>query len=180
MPTETFGDHLTLEVGDQTLELDYLGINHSAGNIFIYAPKQKLLMLVDVVFPGWSMFRDLALAEDVPGFIQAHDATLAYDFDTFVGGHLTRTGTREDVEIQREYVMDMVANATQALQTVDFFAIGMEVGFENQWLLFESYLNALTDMCADLTLEKWGDQLGGADIFTPSHCFQIIASLRIE
>lgn len=37
----------------QELRLDYRGPNHSEGNIFIWAPKQKLLMLVDVIFPGW-------------------------------------------------------------------------------------------------------------------------------
>jgi glyoxylase-like metal-dependent hydrolase (beta-lactamase superfamily II) len=46
LPTLTFHDTYTLTVGDQTLVLDYKGVNHEAGNIFIYAPKQKVLMLV--------------------------------------------------------------------------------------------------------------------------------------
>jgi hypothetical protein len=51
-------------------------------------------MLVDVVFPGWVPFAYLGLAEDVFGYVQAHDIALNYNFDTFVGGHLTRLGTR--------------------------------------------------------------------------------------
>ena len=78
LPTETFADAYTLEVGDQVLELDYLGPNHAPGNIFIYAPEQKTLMLVDVVFPGWAPFKDLALAMDIPGYIAAHDEVLTY------------------------------------------------------------------------------------------------------
>jgi hypothetical protein len=57
---------------------------HESGNIFIYAPNQKVLMLVDVIFPGWTPFKDLAMAQDVPEFIAAHDKVLEYDFDTFI------------------------------------------------------------------------------------------------
>ena len=53
VPTQTFVDSLPLSVGSQTLQLDYLGVNHEPGNIFIYAPAQKVLMVVDIVFPGW-------------------------------------------------------------------------------------------------------------------------------
>lgn len=179
-PDITFSDRFTLSVGNQTLQLEYRGPNHEPGNIFIYAPKQKVLMLVDVIFPGWSPFKELALAEDVAGFIAAHDEVLSYDFDHFVGGHLNRLGTREDVEMQKEYVLDMQANGAAALAEVDFNAIAAEVGFENQWLLFNSYFDALSQNCADKTLEKWGDRLGGADVFTFGHCGKIIESLRID
>ena len=152
-PTVTFEDDFTLSVGSQTLELQYPGPNHQPGNIFIYAPKQKVLMVVDVFFPGWSPFKDLAVAESVPGYLSIHDATLAYEFDTLISGHLTRLGTREDVTIQREYLLEMQANAAQALQTIDFSAIAEQTGFENLWLLFDTYLGAVAQECADLTLE---------------------------
>jgi hypothetical protein len=65
-------------------------------------------MLVDIVFPGWVPFVYLAIAEDVADFIKAHDIVLNnYDFDTFVGGHLTRLGTRDDVVTQQEFVSDL-------------------------------------------------------------------------
>ena len=37
IPTVTFSDNFTLEVGNQTLELSYMGPAHEPGNIFIYA-----------------------------------------------------------------------------------------------------------------------------------------------
>ena len=83
VPTVTFSKNYTLTIGNQTLKLDYYGNNHLPGNIFIYAPKQKVLMLVDIVFPGWVPFPYLAIAKDVAGFIKAHDIALDnYDFDT--------------------------------------------------------------------------------------------------
>lgn len=179
-PTVTFSDTYTLRVGNQILELEYKGSNHEPGNIFVYAPRQKVLMLVDVIFPGWVPFKKLAIAEDIPGFIKAHDEVLSYDFDTFIGGHLTRLGTREDVEIQREYVLDLQNNSAAALQTVDFFAIANKTGYENKWLLFDTYLDAVAKECTDSTLKKWNGRLGGADVFTYDHCWVMDMSLRID
>jgi len=179
-PTITFSESYTLEVGSQTLELDYKGANHNSGSIFIYAPEQKVLMLVDVIFPGWSPFKDLAVTTDVNGFVKAHDDVLSYDFDIMVTGHVGRLGTREDVETQKEYVLDMQANAAQALQTVDFNAIAADVGYENLWLLFDTYLDAVSQECTDLTLAKWKGRLAAADVFTSSHCFKLSESLRID
>jgi glyoxylase-like metal-dependent hydrolase (beta-lactamase superfamily II) len=180
VPTVTFEDKYTLEVGSQTLELEYHGTIHTPGNIFIYAPQQKVLMLVDVVFPGWVPFKDLALAEDVPFFINAHDKILEYDFETFIGGHLTRLGTPEDVKIQQEYFDDIQKNAATANQQVDFMAIGQEVGFENIWLVFQIYADAVTQQCTDDTVPDWIDRLGGADLFTYDHCWKISESQRID
>ena len=76
IPTVTFSKNYTLQIGNETLNLDYYGVNHLPGNIFIYAPKQKVLTLVDIIFPGWVPFPYLALAKDTAGFIQAHDIAL--------------------------------------------------------------------------------------------------------
>jgi hypothetical protein len=63
-------------------------------------------MLVDIIFPGWIPFPYLAIAKDTAGFIEAHEIALNnYDFDTIVAGHLTRLGTRADVEAQREFCL---------------------------------------------------------------------------
>lgn len=180
LPDITFKKRFTLRRGEQVLELDYRGANHEPGNIFIYAPRQKALMLVDVIFPAWVPFAELALAEDIPGYFEAYDQVLSYDFDTFIGGHLTRLGTRADVETAREYVLDVRANAAAALQQVDFFTIAQETGFENQWLLFDTYLDAVAQTCAEATVSEWSGRLAGVDIFTFSHCWVAMESLRIE
>jgi len=180
IPTVTFEDKYTLEVGNQKLELAYYGPMHEPGNIFIYAPNQKVLMLVDVIFPGWTPFKDLALAQDVPEFIAAHDKVLEYDFDTFIGGHLTRLGTPEDVQIQKKYFQDIQTSAAKANQEVSFMAIGQEVGFSNPWLVFQIYADSITQQCTDEIVPKWIDRLGGVDLFTYDHCWKISESQRID
>ncbi len=180
LPTVTFADRYTLRVGNQTLELEYRGVNHEPGNIYIYAPGQRTLMLVDVIFPGWVPFKNLAMSEDALGWLAAHDEVLSFDFDTYVGGHMNRLGTRADAEVQHEYMHDVWSNAASALQTVDFMSIAQETGFENPWLLFDTYLDAVAARCSQLTLEKWRGRLGAVDVYTEDQCFMAIMSIRID
>lgn len=184
VPTVTFSDSYTLEVGSQTLELSYQGVNHEPGNIFIYAPAQKVLMVVDIVFPGWTPFPDLALAEDVDGFLAAHDQILDFDFDTYIGGHLTRLGTREDVEIQQAYFQDIVQAAGAANAAMDPGAAFGEAqargGANNPWAFVKILFDGVAQQCADEVVPKWQDRLGGVDVFTFDHCWQISEHQRID
>ena len=53
-------------------------------------------MLADIIFPRWVPIPYLTIAKYTAGFIKAHDIALNnYDFDTLVGGHLTRLGARK-------------------------------------------------------------------------------------
>jgi glyoxylase-like metal-dependent hydrolase (beta-lactamase superfamily II) len=182
IPTVTFSKNYTLQIGNQTLKLDYHGVNHLPGNIFIYAPKQKVLMLVDIIFPGWIPFPYLAIAKDTAGFITAHDIALNnYDFDTIVAGHLTRLGTRNDVIIQKEFVSDLEKAAATANQEVLFSKIASQVGsFDNPWLIFSTYIDAINKQCEDGMLPKWQSRLGGAEIFMSTHCFTMSESGRVD
>ncbi len=184
VPTESFSDTMTLTVGSQTLQLDYRGVNHLAGNIYIYAPEQKVLMLVDVVFPGWTPFPDLAIAESVDGFLEAHDIILSYDFDHYIGGHLTRHGTRADVETQKAYFDDIQAAAGKANAAMDFgaaFGAAAERGGAgNAWAFIKILFDTVAEQCADEVEAKWGDRLGGVDIYTFDHCWAISEHQRVD
>ena len=181
VPTVLFPKNMTLQLGNQTLQLDYHGNNHLPGNIFIYAPNQRVLMLVDIIFPGWVPFAYLAIAKDTAGFIGAHDTTLKnYDFDTIVGGHLTRIGTRADVEVQKEFVLDLERAAARANQNVSFMDIGARVGFDDPWLLFSEYINTINKQCEEEMLPKWETRLGGAQSFMSTHCIAMTQSGRVD
>ena len=182
IPTVTFTKNYTLQIGNQTLKLDYYGVNHLPGNIFIYAPKQKVLMLVDIIFPGWVPFPYLAIAKDVAGFIKAHEIALNnYDFDTIVAGHLTRLGTRNDVIVQKEFVSDLEKAAGKANQEVLFSKIASQVGrFDNPWLIFSKYIDAVNEDCVNNMLPKWENRLGGAQQFMSTHCFTMAESGRVD
>jgi len=88
LPTVTFSDKYPLHVGNQLLELSYHGNAHEPGNIFIYAPAQRVLMVVDIVFPGWMPWRRFALAQDIPGYFAQVEEIRKMDWDTLLAATL--------------------------------------------------------------------------------------------
>ena len=182
IPTVTFLNNYTLEIGNQILKLDYHGPNHHDGNIFIYLPKHKVLMLVDVIFPGWVPFPYLAVSKDIAGYIKAHDIVLDnYKFDTFVGGHLTRLGTVEDVKIQKEFIYDLQIASAKANNEILLSNIAKQLGgFENPWAVFAKYNDAVDERIAQEMLPKWGDKLGGTHDVIKSHGFAMSEAGRID
>ena len=137
-------------------------------------------MLVDVIFPGWVPFSNLALSANVPGFIKAHEQALDYDFDTLVGGHVTRPGTPEDVRVQVEYMTDLRATAEAALSSVDLESTLAPVDGGNVWAVFRAYLDAVAAQTADEVVPRWKDRLGGADVFTLPNAWAMAESLRLD
>ena len=191
LPTITFRQNYTLHAGNQTLNLSYKGENHSPGNIYIYAPLQKVLMLVDVVYPGWVPFTELAVSTNIPGWIAAHSHILAYDFKHYIGGHLGRSSTRKDVRIQQEYVSDLLRNCNETIQQTAnttnpvlgpaaLLGPVTENNPGNTWAQFRTYLDVAAEACANKTNEKWTGRLGGADVFGWSNAVKAIESLRID
>ena len=180
MPTITFEDTYTLTVGDQTLVLDYKGVNHAAGNIFIYAAKQKVLMLVDVIYPGYMPYPNLGIAVDVPGYLKAHRDALTYDFDTLVAGHVDRLGTRRDVEVSLAFATDLQNAAARQLAERPFPNYLQEHPSENKWFVHDAYEKQLVDRCYAELLPKWQVLLAGAELTLKSQCWSMSVALVVQ
>ena len=180
-PTVTFDDRYVVNVGGEQLHLAFHGPNHTPDNIFVYAPRHQTLMLVDVVMPGWIPFKGLAVSQDIPGWIAAHDVALGYAWQTLVGGHLGRLGTRSDAELQRQYVADLQASARATVRSLDptpFFEKYGPTG--NSWAIFKAYLDAASQQTADPVVAKYLGKLAGADVFTFDSAYVLFESLRID
>ncbi|WP_168197289.1 MBL fold metallo-hydrolase [Kribbella sp. ALI-6-A] len=180
LPTDVFDESLTIDAGDHTLELAYPGPNHSEGNSFIHLPNQRVLMLVDVIFPGWVPFSNISLSAFVPGVLHLHETTLRYDFDHLVTGHVTRPGTPEDVRVQLEYLTDLRTTAEAALSSVDLSSTMAGVDMSNAWAVFRAYLDAVAAATTDELVPRWKDRLGGADVFTLPNAWAMAESLRLD
>jgi glyoxylase-like metal-dependent hydrolase (beta-lactamase superfamily II) len=180
LPDVTFDDRLTLTAGQDRVQLAYHGPNHSPGNTFAYLPAQRVLMLVDVVFPGWVPFAYLAESQNIPGWLEAPAQALGYPFQTFVGGHLTRLGTRDDVTVQQEYVADLKAAAANAIDTFNVETVYASVDDTNPWAIFRGYLDGVAAQAAGAVTPRWIDKLGGADVYTQANAYQLAESLRID
>ncbi len=53
VPTKTFTGRLTLEMGDTTFELSYIGGMHSASDIAVFVPSRGILMTGDTMADRW-------------------------------------------------------------------------------------------------------------------------------
>jgi len=180
LPTMTFKDRYTLKVGSQVLDLSYYGVAHEPGNIFIYAPAQKTLMVVDMVFPGWMPWRRLALAEDLAGYYEQVERVLQFPFQTLVAGHVARVGTREDVQQQLAFMKDLKAAAGDALRNTKP-GEGLDAADRaNPWAVFDNYIDRVACDCVNQLTPKWSPRLAGFDVFIWDQCYSMEQSLRID
>lgn len=180
VPSVVFQDRMTLDLGEHRIDLRDHGPNHQDGNIFIHLPRQRLLMLVDVIVPGWVPFYALGGATDVAGYLDAHDIALDYDFDTLVAGHLTRVGTPADVRTQREYLANVRRACTHARTTARPAAIAQQMGTLDKWRFVSAYFDELAHTAADNVIPHWTQRLGGVAAFTHSHCMAMTIALAHE
>jgi glyoxylase-like metal-dependent hydrolase (beta-lactamase superfamily II) len=180
-PEVTFEDRYTLQIGGERVELAYHGPNHSPDNIFIHFPDHDALMLIDIVNSGWVPIYNLNLSEDVPGYINAPDRALAYPWQHYIGGHLGRLGTRDDLVLHQQYIADIVDSSYAALASVDPTSYFQKYG-QNPWAAVNGYLDEVTQHAAAPVIAKYTGVLAAADVaaFTTSTTFTILQSIRLD
>ena len=76
--------------------------------------------------------------------------------------------------------MDLERAAARANQNVSFMDIATKVGFDNPWLLFSEYFDAINNQCEGEMLPKWESRLGGAQAFMSTHCIAMTESGRVD
>jgi glyoxylase-like metal-dependent hydrolase (beta-lactamase superfamily II) len=179
-PTLTFDDKYTLKVGSQVLDLSYHGVAHEPGNIFIYAPAQQTLMVIDVVFPGWMPWRRFALAQDIPGYFAQVEEIRNISFKTLVAGHVARTGTPQDVEVQMQFMNDLKTAARKALGTTKVGEGLAQAALSNPWAVFDDYIDRVAAQCVNELTPKWATKLAAFDVYIWDQCYAMEQSLRID
>lgn len=180
IPTVTFADKYRLTAGNQVLELSYHNLAHEAGNIFIYAPAQRTLMVVDVIFPGWMPWRRFALAKDIPGYYAQVEEISNMDWDVLVGGHVARTGTHQDVATQLEFMKDLKTVTRAALQNTKPTEEMNGNDLSNAWAVFDNYIDRVVIKSVNELTPKWKSKLAGFDVFIWDQAYAMEQSLRIE
>lgn len=157
---------------------------HTRSDLLLYIPKvegeNSVLMLVDIVFPRWSPFFNLAITNDPREYLRAHRAILKFDFDVYAGGHVG-LGKREDVIQNMRFTKDLLDAGATGLRSVGpkkLVEAGIgKVGdpsapeFRNfWWVVGNVFRKQQIDVCYRIMLEKWGCQLAGLDLTLQSHC----------
>ena len=107
LPDETVDERRSITLGGTTLELSYVGLNHSDSTLVMRLPKERLLFVVDLIpvgaVPGRGMidFHPLEAEESIKRI-------LAMDWERLIPGHPgqpgDRLGTKKDVEDQLAFL----------------------------------------------------------------------------
>ena len=146
MPDEVVGDGgRTVTLGDTTLELIYLGLNHSDSTLLMRLPKDKIVFAVDFIsvgsVPGRGMIDSYPLE-----WGKSLEKVIAMDWDRLIPGHPGpggRLGTKKDVQDLLTFLQDASAAVkaeAQAGKCWDGVEKGLKLPKYESWPGYETNL----------------------------------------
>lgn len=109
IPDEVVDDQRIITLGGTTLELNYVGRNHSDNSLVMRLPKDKIVFVVDFI-PIRSVFWRGMPDSWIGEWETSIKRVLAMDWDRLIPGHPGpggRFGTKQDAEAVLEYMSDL-------------------------------------------------------------------------
>ena len=110
LPTMTFDHSLILHRPSKTVEILWLGNAHTNGDVFVYLPREKVLVTGDALH-GWTPYMGDSYPYD---WIQTLDAAEKFDFDQVIGGHGDIMRGKEKFELWKQYFRDLMDETAKA------------------------------------------------------------------
>jgi cyclase len=110
LPTFTFDHSLILHRKSRTVEMFWLGNAHTNGDVFVYLPKEKILVTGDALH-GWTPLMGDSYPYD---WITTLDKAEKLDFDQVLGGHGDVMRGKEKFELWKQYLRDLMDQTAQA------------------------------------------------------------------
>ena len=108
IPDLVVDDRAVLTLGGRSVELHYVGRNHTDNAVVVLVPKEKILFAVD-----WLPIRSI-LFRSVPEshydeWLESIDRVLTLDWDRMIPGHPSPAGfgTKDDVRALKGYMTDL-------------------------------------------------------------------------
>ena len=146
MPDEVVADGgRTVTLGNTTLELIYLGLNHSDSTLLMRLPKDKIVFAVDFIsvgsVPGRGMIDSYPLEWE-----KSLEQVIAMDWDRLIPGHPGpggRLGTKKDVQDLLTFLQDASAAVkaeAQAGKCWDGVEKGLKLPKYESWPGYETNL----------------------------------------
>jgi glyoxylase-like metal-dependent hydrolase (beta-lactamase superfamily II) len=104
LPTLTFEHTMRLLKGDREIQLLYLGRAHTEGDLFVYLPKEKVVITGDAVV-GWAPF----MGDGYPlEWVQTLKRLEQLDFTHLIMGH-GEVAARDWLRLFQSYIVDLIA-----------------------------------------------------------------------
>jgi glyoxylase-like metal-dependent hydrolase (beta-lactamase superfamily II) len=109
------GTKRDITLGGTTLELNYVGKNHSDSMLVMRLPREKIIFTVDWIPIEGVQFRGMADTY-VPDIEESLKKVIAMDWERNIPGHPSaRLGTKEDARAHLQYLQDLSAAVKQAV-----------------------------------------------------------------
>jgi glyoxylase-like metal-dependent hydrolase (beta-lactamase superfamily II) len=174
LPTRTFKDRTTLKLGSMTVELKKGHWHSPEGDLFVYVHSRRFLMAIDTLAAGHVPFMDFDLSTNMHEYLKVFDQLLSYDFDVLVPGHLTYLADRQDVQMTKDYALDVYKTVKRIHDGTDHMkvmsAAAQKYSWDNKFAIFRTLLDGVAAQCAAEIQGRWIDKLAGVDVFGASHC----------
>ncbi|CCE07304.1 conserved exported hypothetical protein [Bradyrhizobium sp. STM 3843] len=148
MPDQLVDDKKTIKLGDTTLELIYVGRNHSDNSLVMRLPKEKIVFVVDFAPIETVQFRNIPDNASPLEYIASLKKLAALDWERMIPGHPYaggRYGTKKDVEDDIAYMEDLSTEVKKAADAGKCFDTAMkEVKLPKyeKWANYEASLPA--------------------------------------
>ena len=116
IPDQVVDDRRVITLGGTTLELLYLGKNHSDSTLVMRLPKEKIIFTVDWIPIQGVQFRGMADTY-VPDIEEGLKKVIALDWETLIPGHPgpggKQTGNKDNARDELAYLQDLSAAVKQ-------------------------------------------------------------------
>ncbi len=148
MPDQVVDGKKTITLGGTTLELIYVGRNHSDNSLVMRLPKEKLVFVVDFAPIETIQFRNIPDNASPLEYINSLKKLAALDWDPMIPGHPYaggRYGTKKDVEDDITYMQDLsaeVKKAADAGKCIDTAMKEVKLPKYEKWANYETGLAA--------------------------------------
>jgi glyoxylase-like metal-dependent hydrolase (beta-lactamase superfamily II) len=110
LPTMTFDRSFILYRKTRTIQILWLGNAHTNGDVWVYLPKEKIIICGDALH-GWTPF----MADSYPfDWIRTLDAVEKLDFEQALGGHGDVMRGKEKFEMWKSYFRDLLDETGEA------------------------------------------------------------------
>jgi cyclase len=101
LPSLTFTERMTIDLGGEIVELIYLAPSHTEGSIMVYLPARKILFAGDILFTDFHPYMGEG---NLTGWIKNLDYILSLDVEAIIPGH-GPISAKKDVELMKKYLM---------------------------------------------------------------------------
>ena len=145
MPDQVVDDKKVISLGGTTLELIYVGRNHSDSSLVMRLPKEKLIFVVDFIPIETVAFRDMPDNVSPVEYEESIKKVIALDWDRMIPGHPNaggRLGTKKDAQDHLNYLQELSAEVKKVAPAKCTDAAMKEIKLPKyeKWANYEQHL----------------------------------------